>query len=133
MLSQLWVFGVNDRSFRSTFISAKFLPNIFLFPISIVCILKARQNNESAAVVRQMEQQAKNLSLSRARAVRESFLEYCKKKQFTIDESQFVAVGLGITTPKFNPPRTKEEWAANRRVVFRIKQIEAELTEFSPL
>lgn len=96
-------------------------------------ILKARQKNESAAVVRQMEQQAKNLSLERAQAVRGSFLDYCKKKQFTIDETQFVAVGLGITTPKFNPPRTKEEWAANRRVVFRIKQIEAELTEFTPL
>ena len=30
-------------------------------------------------------------------------------------------------------PRTKEEWAANRRVRFVIKQVEAELTEFKPL
>lgn len=96
-------------------------------------ILKARQKGESSAVVRQIEQQAKNLSLERARAVRESFLGYTKKQSFVLDESQFVAVGLGITTPKFNPPRTKDEWAANRRVVFRIKQIEAELTEFTPL
>jgi outer membrane protein OmpA-like peptidoglycan-associated protein/ABC-type nitrate/sulfonate/bicarbonate transport system substrate-binding protein len=96
-------------------------------------ILKARQNNESSAVVGQMEQQAKNLSLQRARAVRESFLGYGKSKNVQLDESQFVAVGLGIATPKFNPPRTKEEWAANRRVLFRIKQVEAELSEFSPL
>ena len=75
----------------------------------------------------------KNLSLERSQSVRQSFLDYCKKRQFTIDESQFLAVGLGISTPKFNPPRTKEEWAANRRVVFRIKQVEAELTEFTPL
>ena len=45
----------------------------------------------------QMDQQAKNLSLDRARAVRQSFLDYCAKNKFTIDESQFVAVGLGIT------------------------------------
>ncbi|MCP4659542.1 MAG: ABC transporter substrate-binding protein [bacterium] len=96
-------------------------------------ILKARQQGEQAAVIRQMEQQAKNLSLERARAVRVSFLEYCKKRDFVTDESQYLAVGLGITTPKFSPPRTEQEWAANRRVVFRIKQVEAELTEFTPL
>ncbi|MEE8523588.1 MAG: ABC transporter substrate-binding protein [Thermoanaerobaculia bacterium] len=96
-------------------------------------ILKARQQGEDKVVVNQMEQQAKNLSLDRSRAVRGSFLDFCKKRKFVVDESQFLAVGLGITTPKFNPPRTKEEWAANRRVVFRIKQIEAELSEFSPL
>jgi ABC-type nitrate/sulfonate/bicarbonate transport system substrate-binding protein/outer membrane protein OmpA-like peptidoglycan-associated protein len=96
-------------------------------------ILKARQANEDKVVVNQMEQQAKNLSLDRARAVRGSFLDFCKKHKFVVDESQFLAVGLGITTPKFNPPRTKDEWEANRRVVFRIKQIEAELNEFTPL
>jgi ABC-type nitrate/sulfonate/bicarbonate transport system substrate-binding protein/outer membrane protein OmpA-like peptidoglycan-associated protein len=96
-------------------------------------VLKAREQRKPAVEVRQMEQQAKNLSLSRASAVRESFLDYCKRKRFSIDESQFVAVGMGIASPKYNPPRTREEWIANRRVVFRIKQVEAELTEFSPL
>ena len=96
-------------------------------------ILKAKQGGESKVVISQMERQAKNLSLERSQAVRQSFLDYCKSREFTIDESQFLPVGLGISTPKFNPPRTKEEWAANRRVVFRIKQVEAELTEFTPL
>ena len=96
-------------------------------------ILKAKQKGESRVVISQMEQQAKNLSLERSQAVRQSFLDYCKQRKFTIDESQFLAVGLGISTPKFSPPRTKEEWAANRRVVFRIKQVEAELNEFTPL
>jgi outer membrane protein OmpA-like peptidoglycan-associated protein len=96
-------------------------------------ILKARQNRRPSVEVNQMVQQAKNLSLSRSRAVRSSFLEYCSKKGFKLDESQFVAVGMGINNPKYNPPRTKEEWTANRRVVFRIKQVEAELSEFSPL
>lgn len=96
-------------------------------------VLKARQKGSPAIEIAQMEQQAKNLSLERAQTVRQSFLSYCDHKKFRIDPSQFVAIGLGITSPKFSPPRTKEEWAANRRVVFRIKQIEAELTEFTPL
>ncbi len=96
-------------------------------------ILKAKQNRRPQVEISQMEQQAKNLSLSRAREVRRSFLSYCSRRGFKTDESQFVAVGMGISSPKFNPPRTKEEWAANRRVVFRIKQVEAELTEFTPL
>jgi len=96
-------------------------------------VARARKNGKPAVEVRQMEQQAKNLSLARSRSVRSSFLDYCKQQSITVDESQFVSVGLGTATPKFNPPRTKEEWAANRRVVFRIKQVEAELTEFTPL
>ncbi|MCP4215402.1 MAG: hypothetical protein GY765_12140 [bacterium] len=96
-------------------------------------ILKARQKGKPKVEISQMEQQAKNLSLSRSRAVRKSFLDYCKKNGISVDESQFVAVGMGIRTPKFSPPRTKEEWNANRRVVFRIKQVEAELSEFTPL
>jgi outer membrane protein OmpA-like peptidoglycan-associated protein len=96
-------------------------------------ILKAEQRRERPQVVEQMKQNAKNLSLERAQAVRESFLNFCKQRNLDIDESQFVGVGLGIDNPKFNPPRTKDEWAANRRVVFRIKQVEAELDEFSPL
>jgi ABC-type nitrate/sulfonate/bicarbonate transport system substrate-binding protein/outer membrane protein OmpA-like peptidoglycan-associated protein len=96
-------------------------------------ILRARQNRRPAVEISQMEQQAKNLSLSRSREVRKSFLKYCSRRNLKLDESQFVAVGMGIASPKFNPPRTKQEWAANRRVVFRIKQVEAELTEFTPL
>lgn len=96
-------------------------------------ILKAKQGGRSSVEVAQMEQQAKNLSLERSQSVRTSFLKYCNKKGMKIDESQFVSVGMGIAAPKFNPPRTKDEWAANRRVVFRIKQIEAELDEFVPL
>lgn len=96
-------------------------------------IQKASQKGKSRMEIGMMEQQAKNLSLQRANSVRNSFLGYCKRKAFKMDESQFLAVGLGISSPKFNPPRTQEEWAANRRVVFRIKEVEAELDEFTPL
>ena len=96
-------------------------------------ILRAQQKGQPAAEISQMIQQAKNLSLERSQNVRANFLEYCEKRGVKIDASQFVSVGLGTTTPKYSPPRTKEEWSANRRVVFRIKQIEAELDEFVPL
>lgn len=96
-------------------------------------ILQARENRRPAVEIQQMEQQAKNLSLQRAQEVRKSFLDYCRQQKIRFDESQFVAVGLGISSPRFNPPRTREEWAANRRVQFRIKQIEAELDDFKPL
>jgi outer membrane protein OmpA-like peptidoglycan-associated protein len=96
-------------------------------------ILKSQQKGERQQVIQQMKQKAKNLSLQRAGSVRGNFLTFAKSEGIVIDESQFVAIGLGTESPKFNPPRTKEEWAANRRVVFRIKEVEAELSEFEPL
>jgi outer membrane protein OmpA-like peptidoglycan-associated protein len=106
-------------------------------PLGILKAEKAMKNNEpghkSQAEINQMKQAVKSLSLERAQNVRSSFLSYCKRRGVNIDESQFVAVGLGVQNPKYNPPRTPDEWAANRRVVFRIKQVEAELEEFSPL
>jgi outer membrane protein OmpA-like peptidoglycan-associated protein len=73
------------------------------------------------------------LSLARANAVRASFVQYAKDHGISIDPSQFIAIGRGVEAPKFSPPRTKEEWTANRRVRFVIKQVEAELSEFKPL
>ncbi len=106
-------------------------------PLGILKAEKALRNNEpghkSQAEINQMKQRAKSLSLERAQNVRKNFLSYCSQKGVRIDQSQFVAVGIGVQSPKYNPPRTKEEWEANRRVVFRIKQVEAELEEFSPL
>ncbi len=96
-------------------------------------VLKAEKRRERSQVITQMKQQAKNLSYNRALAVRKSFLDFCRKQKLNIDESQFVAVGLGILSPKYNPPRTEQEWNDNRRVVFRIKEVEAELAKFSPL
>jgi ABC-type nitrate/sulfonate/bicarbonate transport system substrate-binding protein/outer membrane protein OmpA-like peptidoglycan-associated protein len=96
-------------------------------------LLQAQQKGERTEVLEQMRQVAKNLSLARANSVRSSFIQYGKDHGIHIDQSQFIAIGRGVEAPKFNPPRTKEEWAANRRVRFVIKQVEAELTEFKPL
>jgi ABC-type nitrate/sulfonate/bicarbonate transport system substrate-binding protein/outer membrane protein OmpA-like peptidoglycan-associated protein len=96
-------------------------------------ILEARAKGEPQAMINQMTQTTKNLSYQRAQTVVQSFLAFAKKRGIPLDESRFVAAGLGVSNPKFNPPRTREEWAANRRVVFRLKQVEAEATEFKPI
>ncbi|HSF32541.1 MAG TPA: ABC transporter substrate-binding protein [Candidatus Tectomicrobia bacterium] len=96
-------------------------------------ILQAQQKGERPEVLDQMRQAAKNLSLARANSVRASFIQYSKDHDVNIDQSQFIAIGRGVAAPKFHPPRTKEEWGANRRVRFVIKQVESELTEFKPL
>lgn len=96
-------------------------------------VLKAKKDGKSEAEINQIIQVNKNLSLRRANKVRASFIQFCKNKGFKINESQFTAVGLGNKAPKYANPRTKEEWLANMRVVFRIKQVEAELSDFQPL
>jgi outer membrane protein OmpA-like peptidoglycan-associated protein len=95
-------------------------------------IISARQKGVSDAQLAQLEQAAKNLSLMRANAVKQAYLEYCKTQKIVVDEAQFHPVGMGVKAPKFNPPKTREEWVANRRVVFRVKQIETELQDFQP-
>jgi outer membrane protein OmpA-like peptidoglycan-associated protein len=48
-------------------------------------ILKAQQRRERSQVVEQMKQNAKNLSVVRAHAVRGSFLNFCKQQRLKID------------------------------------------------
>jgi len=93
-------------------------------------IQRAKATNKPAAVIAEMEQAIKNLSLNRANAVRRSYLDFCKSQGLELDESQFIAVGVGVKSPKFPTPKDAQEWAANRRVVFRVKQVEAEASEF---
>lgn len=96
-------------------------------------IQKAERKGELAQLINQMRQEAKNLSFRRATVVRNSFIAYCKKQGIRLDESQFLAVGRGISSPKFKVIKTEQQWAANRRVVFLVKEIEAELTKFEPI
>lgn len=96
-------------------------------------VLRMRKARKAETIIAQTELAAKNLSQGRASAVRDAYLSYVSESGVNVDQSQFFAVGVGVAAPKFNPPRTKDEWEANRRVVFRIKQVEAELSEFVPL
>ena len=102
--------------------------------------LRKRKENSSDIVLKRIQQAAKNLSMTRAIAVRQSVMDYAGSRGINLDQSQFTVVGHGIMQPKSGmcgplpcPPKTKEEWLGNMRVVFRIIQIEAEESAFRPL
>lgn len=102
--------------------------------------LKAKKEGAEQVVLGRTQQSAKNLSLSRAIAVRESVIAFAKGQGISLDASQFAVVGHGIGQPKSGvcggepcPPKTEKEWLDNMRVEFRIIQIEAEASAFKPL
>ena len=84
-------------------------------------VLKAKQQGLGSYAVSLMEQNAKELSRKRAETIKRAFVHYARQRGFDLDSSRLTAVGLGVSQPKFDPPRTKEEWAKNRRVVLRIQ------------
>jgi ABC-type nitrate/sulfonate/bicarbonate transport system substrate-binding protein len=102
--------------------------------------LRAKRDGSPDIVLSRTQQSAKNLSLSRAIAVRDGVIAYAKAQGVSLDPSQFAVVGHGITQPKTGicggdpcPPKTEAEWQSNMRVEFRILQVEAEASAFKPL
>ncbi len=93
-------------------------------------LLQLKAQNRSPIEIQLVEQRLKNLSLERADAVRASYIEYCKKKGINVGATAVIAAGLGVATPKVPKPRSTEDMAANRRVVFSIKNIEGESAVF---
>jgi len=101
--------------------------------------VRTKSKGESELVLSRIRQSAKNLSLTRANAVRDSIIEYAKQKGVRLDPSQFAVVGHGIARPTSGmcgadpcAPGTEAEWLANMRVEFRIIQVEAEASVFKP-
>jgi len=102
--------------------------------------LRDKKDGKPEVVLGQVKQAAKNLSLSRAVAVRDSVIEFAKKSGITLDATQFAVVGHGLAKPRSGicgddpcPPKTEREWRDNMRVEFRILQVEAESSVFKPL
>lgn len=103
--------------------------------------LKEKKNNAAELILNRIRQSSKNLSLTRANAVRDAVVAYAQKKGVTLDSNQFTAIGHGFNQPKTGldssneplPPKTKEEWLSNMRVVFRMIQVEAEAQVFEAL
>ena len=91
-------------------------------------------------VLTRLRQSAKNLSLTRAIAVRESLLNYGKSKSVIMDPSQFAVVGHGFEQPKTGlvngepvRPKTQQDWASNMRVVFKLIPVgDTEASVFTP-
>jgi ABC-type nitrate/sulfonate/bicarbonate transport system substrate-binding protein len=99
--------------------------------------LQAKKDGQPEIALSRTQQSAKNLSLSRAIAVRDSLIGYAKSQGVSLDPSQLAVVGHGIAQPRTGmcgndpcAPKTEAEWQSNMRVEFRIIQIEAEASAF---
>jgi len=102
--------------------------------------LKKQHNGATPHELRSIQQAAKNLSMNRAIEVRDTVLGFAEEQGQTMDESQFVTLGHGIQEPKTGmcggdpcPPKTQAEWLSNMRVTFRIVNVEAEASTFTPI
>lgn len=88
--------------------------------------------NALAVELNRIKQATKNLSVQRANDFRDALIKYASSKGVTIDPTQIVSVGHGVSNPKYPTPQTKEEWDANRRVEFRMINVETESDVFVP-
>ena len=102
--------------------------------------LRSKKAGEQPVVLGRIKQSAKNLSLTRAQAVRDSIIGFAKGNSISLDPAQFALVGQGISNPRSGvcgddpcAPKTEQEWRENMRVQFRIIQVEAESSVFQPL
>lgn len=102
--------------------------------------LRRKKKGENQVVLNRLAQSARNLSLSRAQAVRDNMMELAAQDGITLDKSQFTVFGSGFGNPKTGicgndpcAPKTENEWLSNMRVVFRIVNMEAEASAFVPL
>ena len=101
--------------------------------------IKKKTAGESDLVLNRVRQSAKNLSLTRANAVRDSLIQFGTAQGLKLDTSQFAAIGHGINKPRLGmcgsepcAPKSEQEWLSNMRVEFRLIQVEAEESVFRP-
>ena len=80
---------------------------------------------------RETMQAALNLSKKRAETVRDSVIEYAKRKGLDFDKSQIQAVGAGIREPFIAKPSNMDEARQNMRVEFRLLRVTAEPSKSS--
>ena len=104
--------------------------------------VKSQILGRGAAIQNRIKQSARTLSVQRAVAVRDAIIDMAAKQGVSLVKAQFVAVGLGVTQPKKPIPNTRESWnatskpewmeivTANRRVVFKLVNVEAESDNF---
>ncbi len=95
--------------------------------------LQREQDGADNAELRAIRTSAQNLSLDRSIAVVEALEGYAGDLEIRINRDQFTSDGVGISTPKHNPPQTEAQWRENMRVVFRVLTVQAEATTFAPL
>ncbi len=145
-------FKPNQRGFDSSLYQSEFEKVIELsgaYSGSVILIeghsdpmgyLRKAKSGSNNIVLNRMKQGLKNLSLNRATEVRQSVIEMGEMNNLYLDTSQFTVIGHGISQPKTGicgdqpcAPKSETEWLSNMRVTFRLLNVEAEETAFSPL
>lgn len=81
-----------------------------------------REYNSAGFWVDELQQ----ISLKRAQAVREAFVDYAKSKGLELDEKQIRVLGVGILEPVVPHPKTEDDHEQNTRVEFSVIKIEPE-------
>ena len=95
--------------------------------------LQREQDGADNTELRAIRTSAQNLSLDRAIAVVDALEGYSTDTEIRMNRDQFTVDGVGITSPRHNPPQTEAQWRENMRVVFRVLTVQAEATTFAPL
>lgn len=95
--------------------------------------LRREQAGADNAELRAIRTSTQNLSMDRAIAVVDALTNYSSELGVRMNRDQFTVDGVGITSPRHNPPATEAQWRENMRVVFRVLTVQAEATTFSPL
>ncbi|MEL6801669.1 MAG: nitrate ABC transporter substrate-binding protein [Pseudomonadota bacterium] len=95
--------------------------------------LQREQAGADNAELRAIRTSAQNLSMDRAIAVVDALAGYADDTELRINRDQFTVDGVGISSPRHNPPQTEAQWRENMRVLFRVLTVQAEATTFAPL
>ena len=95
--------------------------------------LRSERDGAPNKQLRAIRASTNNLSMARAIAAVEALEAYAGELGIRINSDQFTPDGVGISTPKYDPPQTEAQWRENMRVVFRVLTAQAEATTFSPL
>ncbi len=95
--------------------------------------LRSERDGAPNKQLRAIRASTNNLSMARAIAAIDALEGYAGELGVRMNRDQFTPDGVGIATPKFNPPETEAQWRENMRVVFRVLTAQAEATTFSPL
>jgi len=95
--------------------------------------LQREQDGADNAELRAIRTSAQNLSMDRSIAVVDALQAYAQDVDLRMNRDQFTVDGVGISSPRHNPPQTEAQWRENMRVVFRVLTVQAEATTFAPL
>lgn len=95
--------------------------------------LQRERDGADNAELRAIRTSAQNLSMDRSIAVVDALSTYSSDVGLRMNRDQFTVDGVGITSPRHNPPATEAQWRENMRVVFRVLTVQAEATTFAPL